>query len=378
MNDRACVLHYRHKMHNSLTRPASPFIIGLVILCQWFASPGVLFSQPVQDLRGEILKIIRHDIKGSLAHVPGFIIGVIDGDHQEIHAFGIRDREHGGILTPDDRFEIGSLTKVMTAHLIMDLHAQGLLDLNDPLDNYIPQTYRNRRIAASLLDILTHTGGIPKFPETLGAAGNSDNGPYSVFSDENLLTWYRDTEPRKENAFLYSHSGYALLGIVISQVTSKAYTESFADKFNNTLGLQNTTCTPGPGLTPGYDLALRPAVSWSFASFQSSEGATSCLTDLMQYIRYLLSDAPETALMWATFRPSYDKKLLLAPGWYCFTPKKHARIYVHSGRSGGHSAMIAFSRETRTGVIILANTSAGTDDLALLILRMINRQWKRK
>jgi hypothetical protein len=82
--------------------------------------------------------------------------------------------------------------------------------------------------------------------------------------------------------------------------------------------------------------------------------------------------------LWDTHRPTDDKKLEIAPGWYRFLPKKDFPVYVHTGRTSGHSAMIAFSRETKTGVVVLANSSAGTDDLGLLILRMINRQWRRK
>ena len=92
----------------------------------------------------------------------------------------------------------------------------------------------------------------------------------------------------------------------------------------------------------------------------------------------VLIDTEETMLMWTTYHRTGDKKLFAAPGWYRFLPKKDFPVYVHTGRTSGHSSMFAFSRNTKTGVIVLSNSSAGTDDLGLLILRMINSQWRRK
>ncbi len=332
--------------------------------------------QTSQPLRVQIEKLIRYDTDISLQGIPGFIVGIIDGDSSYVLPFGVQGLNSTDVLTENDVFEIGSLTKVMTAHILLKLYEKQLLEVDDPLNKYLPPEYQNPSITATLRDVLMHHAGLPKIPETIGSTQIDMDSLYSGFSKTDLLSWYRDVIPGALEEFRYSHAGYALLELVIENVTDESYAKVFDRYIAEEYGLQNTHALQRASFTAGHDLAGRKSVPWSFQSFRGSEGAQSCLSDLMIYVYALLEDNT-TPLLWDTYRPTGEKKLQIAPGWYRFLPKKDFPVYVHSGRTAGYSVMIAFSRKTQTGVIILANSSTGTDDLGLLILRMINKQWRR-
>ena len=71
-------------------------------------------------------------------------------------------------ITADAAFEIGSISKTMTAALLADLIEQGKASLDDPLDDYLPAgskapTFEGQRIL--LKHIVTHTSGLPVVPD---------------------------------------------------------------------------------------------------------------------------------------------------------------------------------------------------------------------
>jgi len=59
-------------------------------------------------------------------------------------------------------------------------------------------------------------------------------------------------------------------------------------------------------------------------------------------------------------------------GWFVIRAGK-SLVYYHNGRTGGHHVSIAFTPHLRKGVVVIANGAMGSNDLSLLILRMINQ-----
>ena len=76
--------------------------------------------------------------------------------------------------------------------------------------------------------------------------------------------------------------------------------------------------------------------------------------------------------------PSYNEKLFYSSGWHGIKINKKTKALINNGNTSGHSAFIGMVPENRTAVVVLSNSAFGTKDLGLLILRMINYNWKRK
>ena len=90
---------------------------------------------------------------------------VVDGKVAWKQAFGHADRRAGVAMTPSTQVTIGSVTKTFTALAVMQLHEQGLVDIDQPLSRYLPQfrirTHGEDLAQVTLKRLITHSAGVP-------------------------------------------------------------------------------------------------------------------------------------------------------------------------------------------------------------------------
>ncbi|MFF7730564.1 serine hydrolase domain-containing protein [Streptomyces sp. NPDC008001] len=151
---------------------------------------------------------------------------------------------------PDAYVEIGSLTKVLTGTLLMQLAARGVLTVDDPLERWL-KTPAGTGI--TLRHLQEHTSGLPRLPP-----GTTRSDPYRAFTDEALgeILARPDgllTAPPGEKEE-YSNLGYAVLGAALSAAAGAPYPELLAEHVLDPLGIRSeVTHRPPP------DRSLIPA-----------------------------------------------------------------------------------------------------------------------
>jgi serine-type D-Ala-D-Ala carboxypeptidase len=134
------------------------------------------------------------------------------------------------------RFNIGSMTKPVTASLVVRLAEMGLLTLDDPVKRHIPE-YPFEKV--TLLHLMTHTSGcseeqdwsIPAWPRTAADLDRSLRQVYSLRE----FKYPTDTECR------YFSVGYAVLMDVIQRLTSRSIEELARETLFEPLGMHHTT-----------------------------------------------------------------------------------------------------------------------------------------
>lgn len=97
-------------------------------------------------------------------HVPGASVAVSAGDQVIELATGVLNLNTGVTATPDSLFQIGSITKTLTATLTMQLLDAGLVDLDEPVRTYVPELAVSDPEAAETVTVrqlLSHTSGLP-------------------------------------------------------------------------------------------------------------------------------------------------------------------------------------------------------------------------
>src|SRR2546423_12698281 len=159
--------------------------------------------------------------------VPGAALGVLHGDQVTEVASGVVNRRTGVETTPDTLFQIGSLTKVWTATLVMMLVDEGVLDLDAPVRTYLPEF----RVAdadvterVTLRHLLSHSSGI-------GGDHILDTG-----RGDDTLERYVETcaELGQEHdlgvTMSYCNTGYGVLGRVIEKVTGKVWDQVLRER----------------------------------------------------------------------------------------------------------------------------------------------------
>lgn len=343
------------------------------------------FSQSV-ELKTEIEKLIRFDTEIDFKKTPGFLVSIIDNDSTYYFSFGSKIRNEQVEISKSDIFESGSITKVFTASLISILVHEGKLQYTDKVNGFIEEAYRNPRLEnLTIMDLVTHQSGMSLRPAFFGKKEKNIQNPYAHYKKEDLLKYYRDYIPESKK-FEYSHTNYALLELVINAVTQKSIEDVLIEKIFNPLGMRHSFIDfaekKDKVITTGYDRSMKPVTPWSFSSFKGSEALKTTAEDLVSFLKanMNMSFSELDNIFNHNFTPqlqdSFNTQLSVAIGWHIIN-MNHFNIITHTGRTSGHNVFIGMVRETKTAVVILANSTAGTEDLGLQILRMINYNWKR-
>jgi D-alanyl-D-alanine carboxypeptidase len=137
---------------------------------------------------------------------------------------------------------IGSITKVYTAVLIMQLVEEGRLKLDDKLSSYFPKIDGSKKI--TIQHLLTHQSGIYSFDNDY-VLGDIESWIYKPQSKEDMLkrfySYKLQFEPGSKTA--YSNTGYALLGYIIEDITNSSYNDQLQKRICMKLGLTQTFCS---------------------------------------------------------------------------------------------------------------------------------------
>lgn len=134
------------------------------------------------------------------------------------------------------KYRIGSISKVFTATMIMQLVDEGNLSLSTTLDKFYPQVTNSEKITVEQL--LSHRSGIHSF---------TDDPEYPKWlmhpkTHEELLTLIYSYKPDFESnaKYSYSNSNYVLLSYIIEKLDNRSYDKSLNKRIVNKLGLKNT------------------------------------------------------------------------------------------------------------------------------------------
>ncbi len=352
-----------------------------------FLGTGGIAQQ--EDLRDEIRKIIMYDTEIDWGKTPEMVIALIDGDSTYHFTFSGFSSKSPTTLNEGSVFEVGSISKVFTASLISVLETNALINTDLSINHYLLEEWQNPRLQdLTINDLLSHYSYFPKRPEGFGRYEKDPRNPYAHYSKESLLEYFKEYVPKEEKTFKYSHTNYALLEIVIENVTQLNYENALWKYITGPLDLQNTYIHESErhlnDIADGHDRSMRKVSPWAFRSFEGSEGLKSSASDLVQYLRanMQMSNTHLDNVLFKNHRierqTSINEQIYIGKAWHILDHGKRYDIVMHSGKTSGHHAYIGYIPETLTGVVVLSNSSYGSQDLGFLILRMLNFNWKRK
>lgn len=260
-------------------------------------------------------------------------------------------------LTAANRFRIGSITKMFTATLILQLAEEGKLKLTDTLGKFLPQVPNARKI--TIAKILSHRSGIPNVSRGQNAQGNVNTTPMT--NDEHLALIVKatpDFEPDTKS--LYSNSGYFLLGLIIEKLTGKPYEAALQEKIASKIGLRDTYTATGNidvnknesrtyFMIPGGDWKQVPE---THPSLLFSAGAiVSTPNDLAKFIQALFDGkivSKETLDQMKTMRDGEGFGMVT----FAFAGKS---FYGHTGGADNYGAWLAYLPEEKLAVAYTTN-----------------------
>lgn len=309
--------------------------------------------------------------------IPGLAVGVVIGDDL-VYAggFGEADREAGLPVTSRILFQVGSVTKSLTATLAAVLHDRGTLRWDDPIVERLWEPEVVPDTSLTVRHLLTHTSGLPGDPPTLRR--RHDDYPILAFTHFEL---YRSLEAAELSSvpgteWSYSNFGYGVLGHVLERASGRPYETLLSEELLDPLGMTSTTVTLWPELrgrlaTPYYvDDATGELVrytAWDEEALAPAGGVSSTVVDLGRFVSFLLrvEEGTEGRLERTTLRHQQSILHRLSPthgygmGWFVEHREDVGRVVYHGGGVDGYSAWLEIAPEHGVGVIVLVNSGRG-------------------
>ncbi len=286
----------------------------------------------------------------------GVVLVARGGEVLYEQAFGTADAQTGEPNTVRTRFRLGLLTEPFTATAVLQLRDEGLLELDDTLDHYLPELPRGNQV--TIRDLLSHRSGIPNY---------TDSPSFPVWKAE-----YHNTSAMLERlaklplefvpgtATAPSNSNYYLLGAIIERITGASYGEHMAEQLFGPTGMTQTgfgdaweTGEQALGNVWSDEETLEPPSPIDMSTFGAAGGLVSSPADLLAWDRamrageLLSSDSIDEMST-----PSEDG---YGYGWLV-TRAYGQRLLSFPGAIDGYSGSMLRFLDDETLVVVLANT----------------------
>ena len=341
---------------------------GLSILCSAIVA---LHANAANELQSTL-----EDYRSS-QDVPGLSAVVVRQD-QVIFAgaSGFADLESARPMTPDTVLYIGSVTKTLTAILILQLIDEQQLSLEHAVAGIAVQPYRNTS-AVSVRSLLTHSSGLPREGD-FGYWFSAD------FPDDVALKQYLLQAPLRNAPSAsahYSNIGYAALGLLATQILEQSYSEVLRARVLKPLQM-NASGGRGPaqgvarGYTPADRIIPRPerpfagvgeAVGKRYSreyhdarAMSPAFGAYSSANDMGRLLRFLLGYSGDGVLSPAMRAQMYEPRY--ADWGYGLRIQRigDKTIARHDGWFAAHRTHMLIDVDDGIGVFVMANSDNAT------------------
>lgn len=271
----------------------------------------------------------------------------------------------------DQRWEIGSITKVFTALLLAQLQQMGQLSITESVSSYLPETLELpmnfERITFE--NLATHQSGLPRLPSGMKLFGKDAMvDPYSVFNEERILRAIQETKLKSVPGTgrpRYSNYGFGLLGFTLERVTGKTYEDLLMQEIIAPIGLSSATFTD-EGLRQGHS-RRKEVGPWHMGRFASMGGLRLSASDLSKFLTASQNKDHYLAPAFAeTFKIRYqDKRTAMGLGWHYL---KEQKIVGHGGGTLGAMTEAFIDLDNGSHVVLFGDGNQGTAKTALALL----------
>ena len=285
-------------------------------------------------------------------------------------AFGLANREWNIPNTTDTKFMIGSVSKPMTAVLMLTLVQKGFVQLNKTVEDYLPEFKNKPAAKVTIRQLLSHASGIPNYDIIKDFFPRISR---QSFNREEYLKIYKDSALAfvPGTRYLYSSWGYFTLGCIIEKVTGKSYAQAMKEEIFNIAGMQNSGSYLHTQIVPkrasGYDYGFGDFVSADFRDQSNTMGTGDIYTTVEDLFKFhaaltenkLLNRALTAEMFTPGMRPAR-----YGYGWFNqnfkYTATDSVAVNYHLGSTEGFISFFLRIPETNSMIVILCN-SAPTD-----------------
>ena len=291
---------------------------------------------------------------------------------------GTRHLNASDAMTDSAIFEIGSITKALTGTLLAEMVLRREVALTDPVAKYLPgwtiPSYKGQAI--TLLDLATHTSGLPSLPDSFVPANPLD--PYADFTEARLIAYLARHQLRRAPAtqYEYSNMGMALLGRALAERAKLPYEVLLRERILTPLGMADTridlTAEDMARAAAGHNDQLLPTPDWHLPAFLAAGALHSTVPDLLRFANAVLDTTRGPLAKAIAFaivpRRQYNATDSVGLAWH-HTHVDGNDVVWHNGGTGGYRSFLAVAIATGRAVVVLTNANVSMDGIAISLLR---------
>ena len=333
--------------------------------------------------------IIKNHFKKS--KIPGISVGLINEEGVKTFNYGEIKKDSGTTPTPDTLYEIGSMTKTFTAILTTKLQEEGLLSLDEPITEYLPEftgtNFDKNKI--TLYHLITHTSGLVEIPlrnyprimfrKIFHINKDKIFPPRYSYDTDTFLSEVSQIKLKNNpgTTFRYSNTGVGLVGKILERVTNSTYDRLIKDKICNILEMNDTGIgiaeTQKERLAMGYLYNGKEAEPINIPAVASAGSICSTVSDMLKFVktnlelnttdlspvlRYCRMTKIKPKI--SPFLRSLSRLLYgvrtteVGLGWI-MSDLDDIRIVWHNGGTEGFSTLMMMDQDRKTGVVVLTN-----------------------
>ncbi|WP_408528409.1 class C beta-lactamase [Paraburkholderia fungorum] len=357
----------------------------------WAITPA---SHAADDPQARIRSAVDEVMQPVMAKygIPGVAVGIIDGDRHYIINYGLASKETGKPVTRDTLFELGSVSKTLTATLTSYAQVRGVLSLSDPAGKYLPSLGNSPFGKVSLINLGTHTpGGLPL------------QVPDNIHDNDQLMQYFKDWQPTYTPGTYrtYANPGIGALGLITAKSMGQDFDGLMEHQLFPALGMKNSyIIVPAAKLADyaqGYTKEGKPIRVAPGVLSSEAYGVKATAADMVRFLEanmnlvqvdpklqraiinthtgYFKAGPMTQDLIWEQYAYPVTLKALLdgnspamilnATPVTAIVPPQDPRedVWINkTGSTNGFGTYVAFVPQKRLGIVILANKNIPNDD----------------
>ncbi len=286
---------------------------------------------------------------------------------------GVADKDRDLAATSQTVYRLGSITKVFTALMLMQLVERGRVRLDESVARYLPAMQDLE--AVTFKQLATHTSGLPTMPPSVTFPDSPDDILSVEFpSVATLIADLADVELVAPPVYEmhYSNWGVGLLGHVLSEIVGIPYREYVTEHILQPLGMTDTRFDVENGshavgyMTFSDPWLVMPPVD--IAGFTPAGQLWSTLGDMTRFMAECLRPTGKVlnAESWELMRGpqvfNEEEQPVMAIGWRCTSINGETCIY-HGGADPGYVSYLVLAPDKQAGVVL--HTNAASDPGAI-------------
>lgn len=281
------------------------------------------------------------------------------------------------------RYDIGSISKTVTAHLILSLADEGLIDLREQVNKYIELPEGSY---PTVYELLTHTAGYGNLTPieitlpSLLSHGYARKNIYEGCTARRVIKCLGKRQKRGKTGYGYSDFAYAILAVIAESVTGRPFSLLMEEFLYGKLGMMNTVISEDPRTR--RPLAADRGRIYDFWRWNEDNpyiaggGLVSNITDMMHYLILQLTDNRSFitgARRLCQGSISGGSNIATCIGWHTY---KRSNQLWHVGGVGTFRSSVIFNKKRQIAVAVLGNAKGVASANVHYLAKMLYSEMK--